>query len=139
MGFDREGFNETREAQELCKELGLKNVSRIITQEEFFAALPAIQYYADEPNANLSTVPLYFLSQLAAQDVKAVLSGEGADELFGGYMSYHTTRAYEAYRRLPQGLRRAVSRWAAGRPPFKGRGHLIEGGQTVEELSLIHI
>ena len=136
VGFDREGFNETREAQELCKELGLKNVSRIITQEEFFAALPAIQYYADEPNANLSTVPLYFLSQLAAQDVKAVLSGEGADELFGGYMSYHTTPAYEAYRRLPQGLRRAVSRWAAGRPPFKGRGHLIEGGQTVEETFL---
>ncbi|MCI9155343.1 MAG: asparagine synthase (glutamine-hydrolyzing) [Lawsonibacter sp.] len=134
VGFDRKGFNETHEAQELCKELGLKNISKIITEEDFFGALPAIQYYADEPNANLSTVPLYFLSQLAAKDVKVVLSGEGADELFGGYMSYHTTPAYEAYRKLPQGLRRAVSKWAAKRPPFKGRGHLIEGGQRVEEM-----
>ena len=136
VGFANKDFDETGEAKALCGELGLRNISKTISAQEFFDALPAIQYYADEPNANLSTVPLYFLSQLAAQDVKAVLSGEGADELFGGYMSYHTTRAYEAYRRLPQGLRRAVSRWAAGRPPFKGRGHLIEGGQTVEETFL---
>lgn len=136
VGFDRKGFNETFEAQALCKELNLKNISRIITKEEFFNALPAIQYYADEPNANLSTVPLYFLSQLAARDVKVVLSGEGADELFGGYMSYHTTKTYDAYRKLPRGLRRAVSRWAEKRPPFKGRGHLIEGGKPVEETFL---
>ena len=136
VGFDRKGFNETGEAQELCKELGLKNISRMIDEEDFFSVLPAVQYYADEPNANLSTVPLYFLSQLAAKDVKVVLSGEGADELFGGYMSYHTTPVYEAYRKLPQGLRRAAGRWAAKRPPFKGRGHLIEGGQTVEEMFL---
>lgn len=136
VGFDRKGFNETFEAQALCKELNLKNISRIITKEEFFNALPAIQYYADEPNANLSTVPLYFLSQLAARDVKVVLSGEGADELFGGYMSYHTTKTYDAYRKLPRGLRRAVSRWAEKRPPFRGRGHLIEGGKPVEETFL---
>ena len=136
VGFANRGFDETGEAKELCEKLGLKNISKTITPEEFFGALPAIQYYADEPNANLSTVPLYFLSQLAAKDVKVVLSGEGSDELFGGYMSYHTTPAYRAYRKLPQGLRRSVSRWAAKCPPFKGRGHLIEGGQTVEETFL---
>ena len=136
VGFAREGFDETGEAKALCQELNLKNISKMIDAQEFFDALPAIQYYADEPNANLSTVPLYFLSQLAARDVKVVLSGEGADELFGGYMSYHTTPAYRAYRKLPQGLRRAVSRWAEKRPPFKGRGHLIEGGKPVEETFL---
>ena len=81
---------------ELCEELGLRNISKTITAEEFFDVLPAVQYYADEPNANLSTVPLYFLSQLAARDVKVVLSGEGADELFGGYITYHTTKPYRA-------------------------------------------
>ena len=133
VGFDREGFNETREAQELCRELGLKNVSRIITQEEFFAALPAIQYYADEPNANLSTVPLYFLSQLAAKDVKVVLSGEGADELFGGYITYHTTRPYRLYRKAPPALRKAVAAWAAKRPPFHGQGFLTKAAKGVDE------
>ena len=136
VGFAREGFDETGEAKALCQELGLRNISKTISAQEFFDALPAVQYYADEPNANLSTVPLYFLSQLAARDVKVVLSGEGADELFGGYMSYHTTPAYRAYRKLPQRLRRAVSRWAEKRPPFKGRGHLIEGGKPVEETFL---
>ena len=136
VGFAREGFDETGEAKALCKELNLKNISKIITPEEFFQALPAIQYYADEPNANLSTVPLYFLAQLAARDVKVVLSGEGADELFAGYMTYHTTPSYRTYRKLPQGLRRAVSNWAEKRPPFKGRGHLIEGGKPVEETFL---
>lgn len=136
VGFAREGFDETGEAKALCQKLNLKNISKMIDAQEFFDALPAIQYYADEPNANLSTVPLYFLSQLAARDVKVVLSGEGADELFGGYMSYHTTPAYRAYRKLPQRLRRAVSRWAEKRPPFKGRGHLIEGGKPVEETFL---
>ena len=136
VGFANRGFDETGEAKELCKELGLRNISKTITPEEFFAALPAIQYYADEPNANLSTVPLYFLSQLAARDLKVVLSGEGADELFGGYISYHTTRSYRAYRRLPASLRRAVGKWAEGRPPFHGRGKFIEAGKSVEETFL---
>ena len=136
VGFANRGFDETGEAKDLCRELGLRNISKTISPEEFFAALPAIQYYADEPNANLSTVPLYFLSQLAARDVKVVLSGEGADELFGGYISYHTTRAYRAYRKLPAGLRRAVGDWAEGRPPFHGRGRFIEAGKPVEETFL---
>jgi len=136
VGFAREGFDESGEAKALCQELNLKNISKTISAEEFFNALPAIQYYADEPNANLSTVPLYFLSQLAAKDVKVVLSGEGADELFAGYATYHTTPAYRAYRKLPRGLRQAVGNWAEKRPPFKGRGHLIEGGRPVEETFL---
>ena len=113
VGFDNKDFDETGEAKALCEELGLKNISKTISAEEFFDALPSIQYYADEPNANLSTVPLYFLSKLAAQDVKVVLSGEGADELFGGYITYHTTKPYRAYRKIPLPLRRAVAKCVA--------------------------
>ena len=133
VGFANKGFDETSEAKALCDELGLRNLSKTITPEEFFSALPAIQYYADEPNANLSTVPLYFLSQLAARDVKVVLSGEGSDELFGGYITYHTTKPFRAYRKLPKGLRKAVAKAAAKLPAFHGQGFLTKAAKEVDE------
>ena len=133
VGFANEGFDETGEAKALCKELNLKNISKTITPDEFFDALPAIQYYADEPNANLSTVPLYFLSQLAAQDVKVVLSGEGSDELFGGYITYHTTKTYRAYRKLPLPLRKAVAAVAAKLPTFHGQGFLTSAAKDIRD------
>ena len=133
VGFENRGFDETGEAKALCEELGLRNISKTITAEEFFDVLPAVQYYADEPNANLSTVPLYFLSQLAARDVKVVLSGEGADELFGGYITYHTTKPFRAYRKLPLGLRRAVAKGVSGLPRFHGQGFLTKAAKGVDE------
>ena len=133
VGFDNKDFDETGEAKALCEELGLKNISKTISAEEFFDALPSIQYYADEPNANLSTVPLYFLSKLAAQDVKVVLSGEGADELFGGYITYHTTKPYRAYRKIPLPLRRAVAKCVAGLPKFHGQGFLTKAAKGIDE------
>ncbi len=133
VGFDNKDFDETGEAKALCEELGLKNISKTISAEEFFDALPSIQYYADEPNANLSTVPLYFLSKLAAQDVKVVLSGEGADELFGGYITYHTTKPYRAYRKIPLPLRRAVAKCVASLPKFHGQGFLTKAAKGIDE------
>lgn len=133
VGFANKGFDETSEAKALCEELGLKNISKTITAEEFFDILPTIQYYADEPNANLSTVPLYFLSKLAAQDVKVVLSGEGSDELFGGYITYHTTKPYRAYRKLPLPIRKAVAGVVSKLPPFHGQGFLTKAAKPVED------
>lgn len=133
VGFEREGFNETHEAQELCKELGLKNYSKVITAQEFFDVLPTVQYFADEPNANLSTVPLYFLSRLAAQDVKVVLSGEGADELFAGYETYHTTRLFRAWRKMPKFMRKAAAAAASRLPKFHGQGFLKKAAKEVRE------
>lgn len=133
VGFANKDFDETGEAKALCEELGLRNISKTITSEEFFDALPAVQYYADEPNANLSTVPLYFLSQLAAKDVKVVLSGEGADELFGGYITYHTTKPFRAYRKLPLPVRRTVARCVSGLPKFHGQGFLTKAAKGVDE------
>lgn len=133
VGFSNEGFDETSEAQALCEVLGLKNLSKTITADEFFDVLPAIQYYADEPNANLSTVPLYFLSKLAAQDVKVVLSGEGSDELFGGYITYHTTKPYRAYRKLPLALRKAVAKAVSKLPAFHGQGFLTSAAKDIKD------
>ena len=133
VGFANKDFDETGEAKALCRELGLRNISKTISAQEFFDALPSIQYYADEPNANLSTVPLYFLSKLAAQDVKVVLSGEGADELFGGYITYHTTKPYRVYRKTPLALRKAVAKWAAKRSPFHGQGFLTKAAKGIDQ------
>lgn len=133
VGFDREGFDETGEAKALCEELGLNNKAKTISADEFFDALPAIQYYADEPNANLSTVPLYFLSELAAKDVKVVLSGEGSDELFGGYITYHTTKPYRAYRKLPLGIRKAVAKGVSKLPAFHGQGFLTSAARDIRD------
>ena len=133
VGFANKGFDETSEAQALCQELGLKNLSKTISADEFFDVLPTIQYYADEPNANLSTVPLFFLSKLAAQDVKVVLSGEGSDELFGGYITYHTTKPYRAYRKLPLGLRKAVAKGVSKLPVFHGQGFLTSAAKDIRD------
>lgn len=90
VGFDYKNFNETNYAKELSDKLGVENVRKMITADEFFGALEDIQYHMDEPQSNLSSVPLWFLAEMARKDVTVVLSGEGADELFGGYATTRT-------------------------------------------------
>lgn len=118
VGFKADGFDETALAEELCREKGMKNRKKEITPDEFFSVLPQVQYHSDEPHANLSAVPLYFLAALAAEEVKVVLSGEGADELFGGYDEYTCSRLGAKYRRLPLFVRRAArgifGKWGHG-------------------------
>ena len=111
VGFKTDGFDESMDAKALCDILEIKNKRREITADEFFDALPAVQYQSDEPHANLSAVPLYFLSEMAAQDLKVVLSGEGADEFFGGYETYHGSKSGNVYKKIvPRKLRGWVGR-----------------------------
>ena len=132
VGFEGEGgFNEIKDAQELSKILGIKNKSELITPDMFFDAVPKVQYYSDEPHANLSAVPLYYLARLAAKDVKVVLSGEGADELFGGYSLYNVPKEYEKYNKLPFFIRRFLRAIVTPLPNFKGRHFLINGGSKL--------
>ena len=91
VGFEQKGFSEINYAKELSDHFHINHYSKIITGDEFFNILPTIMYHCDEPDANVSTVPLYFLSKLAREQVKVVLSGEGADEMFGGYNEYNVT------------------------------------------------
>lgn len=98
VGFDYKNFNETNYAKELSDKLGVENVRKMITADEFFGALEDIQYHMDEPQSNLSSVPLWFLAEMARKDVTVVLSG-GADELFGGYAYYEDTVPVRKYKR----------------------------------------
>src|SRR5699024_5466215 len=85
IGFGDESYNESVQARQLTDMIGLNNTSTVIKGEEAFEMFPIIQYHLDEPDSNPSCVPLYFLAELASRDVRVVLSGEGADELFAGY------------------------------------------------------
>lgn len=133
VGFENEGFSEVAHAEELSKILGAENVNKTITPEEFFGILETMQYHSDEPHANLSAVPLYFLSELARKHVTVVLSGEGADELFGGYDTYKVGSYEKKYRKLPKGLRYAAGKVATKLPKFRGRDFLERNGLPVEE------
>lgn len=136
VGFgDYEGiFNETDLARRLSEILGFNHHVRLIGAEDFFGALPTIQYHLDEPQSNLSTVPLYFLAQLASEHVTVVLSGEGADELFGGYESYMRTPHLQKYDKLvPKKMRHGLSKIARKLPKNRVTNFLVRGGQTPEE------
>ena len=136
VGFgDYEGiFNETDLARRLSEILGFNHHVRLIGADDFFDALPTIQYHLDEPQSNLSTVPLYFLAQLASEHVTVVLSGEGADELFGGYESYMRTPHLQKYDKLvPKKVRHGLSKIARKLPNNRITDFLVRGGQTPEE------
>lgn len=133
VGFNFNNFDETVYAKDLSNMLGITNTSKLITADEFFDSLQYVQYYSDEPHANLSAVPLYHLARLAAKDVKVVLSGEGADELFGGYQTYHRTNFYNAYERLPLSFRVKMKKMAEKMPSVKGKNFLINEGTPIED------
>ncbi|MBE6679413.1 MAG: asparagine synthase (glutamine-hydrolyzing) [Ruminococcaceae bacterium] len=135
VGFEGESdkFNETNEAAELSRILGIENIRRIITADECFDAFPTIQYHMDEPQSNPSSVPLYFLAELAARDVTVVLSGEGADEIFAGYEWYDETPMMRKYKKLPQFIRVAAAGIAKCLPYFKGHDFIIKSSGRPED------
>ena len=112
IGFqDYEGiFNETNLAKDLSDILEIENYRKLMNADECFEKLPTIQYHMDEPQSNLSSVPLYFLAELASKHVTVVLSGEGADEIFGGYAWYQKSAKLEKYEKIPFAIRRSISR-----------------------------
>ncbi len=133
VGFKSKNFDETNEAKELSDILGINNYIRHLSAEECFNAFPTIQYHMDEPQSNPSSVPLYFLAQLASEHVTVVLSGEGADEIYAGYEWYDESPMMRKYKKVPAGLRRAAAKMAAGLPYFKGHDFIIKGSGVPED------
>ena len=134
VGFDYELYNETTFAKELSEKVGVKNFSEIISTDEYWEQLPKVQYHMDEPLADPSAVALYFVSRLAAKHVKVALSGEGADEFFGGYNIYKEPLALKPITILPMPIRRLLGKIASAIPfNIKGKNYLIRGSKTLEE------
>lgn len=126
-------YDESFPARALARNLGLRNRVRCISPGEFWDAVPAVQYHMDEPMADAAAVALYFLNREAARDVKVVLSGEGADELFGGYNIYRDPFTARWYNRLPPWLRGGLGAAASLLPPGPGVNFLVRRGLRLEE------
>lgn len=134
VGFSQEKFSEIDSAKALSNQLGIENIAKVLTTKECFDAFADIQYHADEPEANPSAIPLYFLSKLASEHVKVLLSGEGADELFAGYPFYQVPKVVKKYQRVIPGLLRKMAyRVTKPLPEFKGKNFLEKGGGKVED------
>ena len=133
VGFDYEGYNEIEYAKALSEDVGLEHHADLISTEEYWQAFPKIQYHMDEPLADPAAAALYFVSQSASRHVKGVLSGEGADELFGGYNIYQEPLSLRPITVLPRWLRRTLAAVAAKLPSFKGRNFFIRGGMDLEQ------
>lgn len=138
VGFEENGFDETKLAHDFSDIMHVKNSSRYISKEDFFSSLPKVQYYTDEPHANLSTVPLLFLSELAAKDVKVVLSGEGSDEMFGGYNEYLEPNIVKLYMKLPSFIKKSMASVSKKLPHFPGKNTIIKYSKSFCERYIGH-
>lgn len=133
-GFEREGFSEVDVAVASAEAIGARHITKVVTQAEFVEALPAIVWYLDEPVADPALVPLYFIAKEARKHVKVVLSGEGADELFGGYTIYREPLSLRAFDYLPRPVRRSLGRASGPLPEgLRGKSLLHRGSLTLEE------
>ena len=134
VGFDNgEKYNEISYAKELSELIPVKNYSKTITPEEFWGNFGKIQYHMDEPLADPSAVALYFVCNTASKYLKVVMSGEGADEIFGGYNIYKEPLAVPAYDKIPFPIRRFIGKVASHLPKKSGINFLIRRGKKLED------
>ena len=134
VGYEEEKYSELPYAQAFSKEINVENIANKVSAEQYFQMAGKIQYYMDEPLPNPSEVPLYFLAENAAKYVKVVLSGEGADELFGGYPMYLEGGHFHKYSRIPRILRKGVAAIAKRLPErVKGKRFAIRGAMLPYE------
>jgi asparagine synthase (glutamine-hydrolysing) len=133
-GFERQGYSEIDVAAESAAAIGVKHVVRAVTAQEMMDALPLITWYLDDPVADPALVPLWFIAREAREHVKVVLSGEGADELFGGYTIYREPLSLAPFEKVPGALRKAMGKVSTKIPQgVRGKDLLRRGALTLEE------
>jgi asparagine synthase (glutamine-hydrolysing) len=134
VGFERNGFSEIDVAKETAEKLGVENISYVITPEEYMNEVPKIMWHMDDPLADPACVPLYFVAREARKHVTVVLSGEGADELFGGYNIYREPQSLEVFNKIPRVGKVLLKRIAMMMPEgMKGKSFIERGVTPMEE------
>ncbi|MFE9326694.1 asparagine synthase (glutamine-hydrolyzing) [Nocardia sp. NPDC052278] len=133
-GFEREGYSEVDVAVESAEAIGARHIVKVVSPAEFAAAIPEIVWYLDDPVADPALVPLYFVAKEARKHVKVVLSGEGADELFGGYTIYREPLSLKPFEYLPRGVRKLAGKLSERIPDgTRGKSLLHRGSLPLEE------
>ena len=133
VGFDNKNYSEIDYAKDLSEKINTENISKKISKDEYFDSLERIMYHMDEPVADPSAIALYFVTKLASENVKVSLSGEGADEIFGGYNIYQEPFVWGWYYKVPYFLRNIVGKVAALFPAHRGLNFLIRRGTKLED------
>ncbi|RBW67990.1 asparagine synthase (glutamine-hydrolyzing) [Bacillus taeanensis] len=134
VGFEREGFSEVDVAKETADKLNVENINYLITPEEYMNELPKIIWHMDDPLADPAAIPLYFVAREAAKHVTVVLSGEGADELFGGYNIYHEPNSLKMFENIPNVGKKLLKAVAQNMPQgMKGKSFIERGCTPMEE------
>ena len=133
VGFENKNYSEIDYAKDLSKKIKTNNISKVITKDEYFDAIPKIMYQMDEPLADPSCIALYFVANLASQNLKVALSGEGADEIFGGYNIYSEPYTWAWYYKIPFPVRKLIGNFASLFKHKRGINFLIRRGQKLEE------
>lgn len=136
VGYDNPKYDEIKYAKDLADKLGIENKSKKITKEEYMKAFPNIMYHMDEPLADPSAIALYFVAEIASKDVKVVTSGEGADELFGGYLSYREEIDQSWYMKIPYPIRHVASLVAGLFPEVRGFNFINRRGRKLEDYNI---
>lgn len=132
VGYDIDKYDEISYAKDLTEKLGINNTSKVIKMDEYMEELPKIMYYLDEPTSDPAAISLYFVAKLASQDVKVVLSGEGADEFFGGYNYYREEVDMKFYNKIPYFIRHFIGKIASLFPEGRGFNFLVRRGEKLE-------
>ncbi len=134
VGFERQGYSEIDVAAESAAAIGVQHITRVVSPEEFMAAVPLIVWYLDDPVADPALVPLWFIAREARRHVKVVLSGEGSDELFGGYAIYREPLSLRAFNHLPRSVKRGLAVVSRRLPEgMRGKDLLRRGSIPIEE------
>ena len=133
VGYDNKKYSEIDYDKDLSDKIGVKNISKKITKEEFFDKFSMIQYYMDEPLADASAAALYFVANTASKHVKVALSGEGADEIFGGYNIYHEPYSVSWYYKIPYFIRRFIGILAYPFRNHTGFNFLVRRSKKLED------
>lgn len=134
VGFEREGFSEIDLAKETAEYIGVENIHKVITAQEFLEELPKIVWHLDEPVADPAAIPLYFVSKEAKKHVTVVLSGEGSDELFGGYNIYREPFDLQKFNNLPKSIQNGLKRIGKVIPKgVKGKSYIERASQSIEK------
>jgi asparagine synthase (glutamine-hydrolysing) len=133
LGYEEERYDESSKIRSFPKSEDYKNYLRILGKTEFFDRVKDVQYYMDEPLADAASISLFFLNEEASKHVKVCLSGEGADELFGGYNVYKEPFMWQGYNKINPIIRKGIGAIAELLPPMRGRNFLVRHASSVKE------
>lgn len=133
VGYKEAKYSEIKYAQELTEKLKIKNITKEVTQEEYMQTVTKMLYHMDEPFSDPAAISLYLISKLASKDVKVILSGEGADEFFGGYNTYREEIDFKLYNKIPFLIRHILAIVFEKFPEGRGRNFIVRRGKKLED------